>query len=196
MNLRLLLLSQDPAFARLLTSQLEPAGFSCAAESGSEPFDAVLLDGAALPDPGLGPALRLVGPGEVCDGGDCLEKPVRLANLVSALRHLAERSRYGRKIAIGPWELDVQACLLSRGTESGQRLTGKEAEILAHLAESGRPVGRDELLETVWGYGDGISTHTLETHIYRLRQKIEEDPAQPKYLLTLDGGYLLNKASS
>lgn len=191
MSLRLLLLSQDPVFFKALSQQLVPQGFECAQEGQN--FDAVLLDGAAIPDPCQGPALRLIGPGEETDEA-CLTKPVRLAQLVTRLRQLAERFRGKRRLGIGDWELDAQTGLLIRGRES-QKLTGKEAAILIELFDSEGAVGREALLENIWGYGASISTHTLETHIYRLRQKIEADPADPKILLTLDGGYLLKKSS-
>ena len=72
------------------------------------------------------------------------------------------------------------------------RLTDKEASILKYLFRAGdRPVARDVLLNEVWGYNAGVTTHTLETHIYRLRQKIEKDPAQAAILITDRGGYRL-----
>lgn len=191
MSLRLLLLSPDPAFFKALSQQLTPQGFDCA-EEGPD-FDAVLLDGAQMPDPGLGPVLRLIGPQEETDE-ECLTKPVRLAQLVSRLRRLADRFQSRRRRQIGDWDLDAQTSQLIRGGES-QKLTGKEAAILIELFEADGAVGRDALLENIWGYGANISTHTLETHIYRLRQKIEADPGEPQVLLTLEGGYLLKKSS-
>ena len=72
------------------------------------------------------------------------------------------------------------------------RLTEKEVAILQYLfAANKRVVERDVLLNEVWGYNSGISTHTLETHIYRLRQKVEPNPSKPQFLITEEGGYLL-----
>ena len=73
------------------------------------------------------------------------------------------------------------------------RLTEKESAILKYLYRAGgRPVGRQVLLNEVWGYNSAVTTHTLETHIYRLRQKIEPDPANARLLLTEGGGYRLD----
>ena len=72
------------------------------------------------------------------------------------------------------------------------RLTEKETNILKYLYRAqGKPVARDELLSEVWGYNATVTTHTLETHIYRLRQKVEPDPAHARLLLTDAGGYRL-----
>jgi DNA-binding response OmpR family regulator len=73
------------------------------------------------------------------------------------------------------------------------RLTEKEAAILKFLYRAGtKPVGRQVLLNEVWGYNAAVTTHTLETHIYRLRQKIEPDPTSARLLLTEGGGYRLD----
>ena len=72
------------------------------------------------------------------------------------------------------------------------RLTEKETSILKFLYRSGdKPVSRDVLLHEVWGYNSGVTTHTLETHIYRLRQKIEKNPSNAELLITESGGYKL-----
>src|SRR2546425_9889205 len=72
------------------------------------------------------------------------------------------------------------------------RLTDKETAILRYLYRAGqRPVSRETLLQEVWGYNSEVTTHTLETHIYRLRQKVEKDAASPAILVTEAGGYKL-----
>ncbi|MGI9463859.1 MAG: winged helix-turn-helix domain-containing protein, partial [Aestuariivirgaceae bacterium] len=72
------------------------------------------------------------------------------------------------------------------------RLTEKETSILKYLYRAGeKVVGRDVLLHEVWGYNAGVTTHTLETHIYRLRQKIEREPSHAEILVTETGGYKL-----
>jgi DNA-binding winged helix-turn-helix (wHTH) protein len=76
------------------------------------------------------------------------------------------------------------------------RLTEKETSILRYLYRAGqRPVSRETLLQEVWGYNSGVTTHTLETHIYRLRQKIEKDAAAPAILVTESRGYKLHDRS-
>jgi len=71
-------------------------------------------------------------------------------------------------------------------------LTDKETAILKYLYRAGdRIVGRDVLLDEVWGYNANVTTHTLETHVYRLRQKIEPDPSSAQILVTEPGGYRL-----
>ena len=93
---------------------------------------------------------------------------------------------------IGPYTFKPAAKLLIDGKGAKIRLTEKETNILKYLYRAGeRPVTRDVLLSEVWGYNSGVTTHTLETHIYRLRQKIERDPSNARLLVTEDGGYRL-----
>jgi DNA-binding response OmpR family regulator len=76
------------------------------------------------------------------------------------------------------------------------RLTDKESNILKFLYRAGgKPVPRQILLNEVWGYNSAVTTHTLETHIYRLRQKIEPDPTNARLLLTEGGGYRLDASA-
>ena len=95
--------------------------------------------------------------------------------------------------AIGPYTFKPAAkLLLDNEKRKKVRLTEKETSILKYLFRAGdRAVSRDVLLNEVWGYNAGVTTHTLETHVYRLRQKIEPDPANARLLLTEQGGYKL-----
>jgi DNA-binding response OmpR family regulator len=89
----------------------------------------------------------------------------------------------------------VAKLLLDRAKNRRVRLTDKETAILKCLYQAGpQPVPRHVLLDKVWGYNSNVTTHTLETHIYRLRQKLEADPAEFGLLLTAPGGYHLNPA--
>src|SRR5712675_1725843 len=88
--------------------------------------------------------------------------------------------------------LTAAKMMVEKGGKKKIRLTDKEASILKYLFRAGdRPVARDILLNEVWGYNAGVTTHTLETHIYRLRQKIEKDPTSAVILITDRGGYRL-----
>ena len=125
---------------------------------------------------------------------DYITKPFRFGVLLARLRaHLRqhEQNEYA-SFKIGPYIFrpgTKQLC----GMEGRKiRLTEKEAAILKYLYRSGKqPVAREILLHEIWGYRPNISTHTLETHIYRLRQKIEADPSESSMLLTVPGGYKL-----
>ena len=98
----------------------------------------------------------------------------------------------GAVFKLGAYEFRPAGKLLIDPQGKKIRLTEKETNILKYLYRAGeKPVSREELLAEVWGYNAGVTTHTLETHVYRLRQKIESDPAQAKLLLTEAGGYKL-----
>jgi DNA-binding response OmpR family regulator len=97
--------------------------------------------------------------------------------------------------AIGPHLFTPAARILRRrGAEIA--LTEKECDILLALYDAGgKAVSRQDLLDQVWGYASTVETHTLETHIYRLRQKLEEDAANPVLLVTREDGYALDPAA-
>lgn len=100
-------------------------------------------------------------------------KPIRLGHLMGRLRfyiEIAPKLR-SKPIIIGPYTLESQQRRLMQGEEI-IRLTEKETTLLEYLAQSANPVGREELLASVWGYDARIDTHTLETHIYQLRRKL------------------------
>ncbi len=126
---------------------------------------------------------------------DYIAKPFRLGVLIARLRaQLRQFEQTDAAIfAIGPYSFRPAAkLLLDEKANRKIRLTEKETAILKHLYRSGDlVVGRDTLLGEVWGYNAGVTTHTLETHVYRLRQKIERDPSNAEILVTEPGGYRL-----
>jgi DNA-binding response OmpR family regulator len=124
---------------------------------------------------------------------DYISKPFRFAVLMARVHaHLRSHEQSEDAIyRIGHYTFRPSAKLLLDGDGKKIRLTEKETNILKFLYRSGRTVARDTLLHEVWGYNPSVTTHTLETHIYRLRQKIEENPGQAQILVTESGGYRL-----
>ncbi len=127
---------------------------------------------------------------------DYVTKPFRMAVLLARVRaHLRQHNQSDDAIfSVGPYKFQPAAKMLVVG--DGQRkirLTEKETAILKYLYRVGnKTVTRETLLGEVWGYNAAVTTHTLETHIYRLRQKIEPEPSEAKLLVTEPGGYRLN----
>ena len=125
---------------------------------------------------------------------DYVTKPFRFAVLLARMRaHLrSHESSDDASFRIGPYTFQPGAKQLLTDKGGKLRLTEKETAILRFLYRAGQTVvGRDVLLKEVWGYNAAVTTHTLETHIYRLRQKIESDPARAMLLVTEAGGYKL-----
>ena len=125
---------------------------------------------------------------------DYVTKPFRFAVLLARIRaHLRSHEQSEDAVFhLGPYEFRPAGKLLLDQKGKKIRRTEKETSILKYLYRQGeKAVPREELLSEVWGYNAGVTTHTLETHIYRLRQKIEPEPASAKLLLTEAGGYRL-----
>ena len=116
--------------------------------------------------------------------------PVLLARIRAQLR--THEQSEDAVFQLGPYTFKPAMKLLVDENEKKIRLTEKETNILKYLYRSqDGVVPRDVLLHEVWGYNAGVTTHTLETHIYRLRQKIEPDPSNARLLVTESGGYKL-----
>ena len=182
----------------------------------NEYFDAILLD-VGLPDMDgrevcrlmrrngvKSPIIMLTGSDAEADtilgleagANDYVTKPFRLGVLPARLRAQMRKHEQSEDavFTIGRYSFRPAAKLLLDG-ESGKkvRLTEKETAILKFLFRAGdKVVSRDVLLNEVWGYNTGVTTHTLETHVYRLRQKIEQDPSNAEILVTEPGGYRLH----
>jgi DNA-binding response OmpR family regulator len=125
---------------------------------------------------------------------DYVTKPYKFAVLLARIRAQLRSHEHseGAVFRLGSYEFRPAAKMLIDQHQKKIRLTEKETNILKYLYRAGeKPVSREELLAEVWGYNAGVTTHTLETHVYRLRQKIEIDPANAKLLLTEAGGYKL-----
>jgi DNA-binding response OmpR family regulator len=177
-------------------------------------FDAVILD-IGLPD-GDGrdycarlrrqghsmPIIMLTGAIEETDvvrgldsgAGDYVAKPFRAAELLARLR--AQLRIFDRSeqvvFPVGPYTFRPAKKMLHDSAKNRRiRLTDKETAVLKYLYRSEAAVNRQILMHEVWGYNSTVTTHTLETHIYRLRQKIEADPTNPSLLVTEGGGYRL-----
>ena len=125
---------------------------------------------------------------------DYVTKPFKLTVLLARIRAQLRSHEHseGAVFHLGHYEFRPSAKLLVDAAQKKIRLTEKETNILKYLYRAGeKPISREELLAEVWGYNAGVTTHTLETHVYRLRQKIEPDPSNAKLLLTEAGGYRL-----
>jgi DNA-binding response OmpR family regulator len=219
---RIVLAMADAQEGAVLAERLAGGGFDVSAVPGVVTLlpalaqaEALVLDARlARPDaPALCATLRRAGHGlpilVLNDGSDglvvrCLDagandvvaRPVRTlelgARLRAQLRHHAARP--GGALPIGPYLFRPgQRELEEGGTGRVIRLTGTEAAMLRFLHRAGGSVvSRQVLLHEVWGYREGVTTHTVETHIYRLRRKIEPDPQRRRLILCEDSGYRLD----
>ena len=180
----------------------------------ANPPDVIIMD-VGLPDMDGREAVKIIrkdgfkGPiimltGQVTDtdavlglesgANDYVNKPFRFAVLLARIRaHLRQHEATGdASFQIGQYLFKPSAKQLVTDKGNKLRLTEKETAILRHLYRAGsQVVTREILLREVWGYNSNVTTHTLETHIYRLRQKIERDPSNSQLLVTESGGYKL-----
>jgi len=190
------------------------SGARCVALTKGDQVDMILMD-VGLPDIDgreavkivrkngfKGPIIMLTGHTSEADtvlglesgANDYVTKPFKFAVLLARIRaHLRQHEASEDAVfSIGPYTFRPSSKLLVSAKGSKLRLTEKETAILRYLYRAGQKVvTRDVLLQEVWGYNANVTTHTLETHIYRLRQKIEADPAHARLLVTEAGGYKL-----
>jgi DNA-binding response OmpR family regulator len=201
--------SSDAAVRRSLGEQLLAKGYrlaDCAAAA-----DLLLVEAAVAVDDGADVAAALcadfrrqgcVQPilllglsaeqARAAGADDGLAKPFRFGDLLKCL----EQVSLGGVMPMGKFRLDANARELADDQGRTLRLTEKEAAILLYLARAGdTAVGRDELLGEVWGYAENATTHTVETHIYRLRRKLTENGGG-ELLRTEAGGYRLDQSKS
>ncbi|OYQ35932.1 hypothetical protein CHU95_06650 [Niveispirillum lacus] len=216
---RILLIDMDDILRRTLAEQLSAqdglrpfpvaSGEEALAHLAMHGADAALLD-ATLAAQGLIPALRAgglsgplllllpVGMGVPIGGDDHLTKPIRLGTLLTRLKALLNQTDTQSAsagmddiLSLGPYRFLPAAKRLETLDGTRIRLTEKETQILNHLCRRGGTAPREDILDGVWGYGAGINTHTLETHIYRLRRKLAA--GQP-LVMRIEGGYRLATA--
>ncbi|MEK1887854.1 MAG: response regulator transcription factor [Phyllobacterium sp.] len=125
---------------------------------------------------------------------DYVTKPFRFAVLLARIRAQLRQHEQSEDatFVVGPYTFKPGQKMLIDAKGGKIRLTEKEVAIIKYLYRAGgKVITRDVLLEEVWGYNSGVTTHTLETHVYRLRQKIEHDPSNSTILVTESGGYKL-----
>ena len=204
---RILLAESDAVLRASLAEQLQHEGYEVvaarngedaahAAGAGHFAFAIIGLengDGVAadLRAAGLASPVLLLGAGSTTQ--ESLAKPFRFSALLARLHALSTHHAGSGDAAvrIGPYSFHPSAKLLQAGQRK-VRLTEKETNILKYLYRQGpKTITREVLLKEVWGYNNRVTTHTLETHIYRLRQKIERDPSNARLLVTEEGGYRL-----
>jgi len=209
---RILLVDGDPVLRGTLAEQLAREGFDDIAPAGdfaqargalAQPcafaiIDQNLPDGSGedlareLRQGGFSAPILLLADGAASDIiGDRIAKPFRFSALLDWLNGHRRAANNRNPIAIGPYLLQPGAKLLTDSTQRKIRLTEKETNILTFLHAAARTVPREILLHEVWGYNPSVTTHTLETHIYRLRRKIEKNPGKAQILITEIGGYRL-----
>jgi len=139
-----------------------------------------------------GPLIGLGFSGE--ELSEQINLPVKASFLVQRIKAQIRnfQSRSDQFLSVGSYKLYPASRLLLSAKGDELKLTDKEVEILRYLHRArGAIISRDELLANIWGYHESVTTHTIETHIYRLRQKIETNNDEASLLITESGGYRL-----
>ena len=121
-----------------------------------------------------------------------IEKPLKIKHLIKKISTILAKISNSNEITheIGPFVFFPLRKVIMLGEETKVELTEKEVDILKCLISSDEEtVDRDVLLQQVWNYSSDVTTHTLETHIYRLRQKLEIDTSIPRLIISKGGGF-------
>ncbi|HSD35514.1 MAG TPA: response regulator transcription factor [Alphaproteobacteria bacterium] len=213
-TLRQSLAEQLARLEEFLTEEAD-TGEAALARAKNGQYDAVLLD-VGLPDMDgrevcrlmrragfAAPVIMLTGADSDSDtvlgleagANDYVTKPFRFNVLLARLRAQLRQHEQSEEAVfiIGPYTFrPSQKLLVEEAARKKIHLTEKETAILKYpYRTGGQVVGREKLLGEVWGFNAAVTTHTLETHVYRLRQKIEKDPSRAEILVTEAGGYRL-----
>lgn len=195
-------LSPRPLLQALLKDVFDLLGvdsdFVDALPEDIESYDLIITDSAQLLTQLESQSVFLISNDENIQKNDAqrvFKAPVRVGNLCDEVLYFLKQKKIThdlKPISLGDAVLHPSESVLEQ-RQGKVKLTDKELSILLRLAEQyPKKIVRNDLLDHVWGYAEGVETHTLETHIYRLRQKIEIDPANPQFLMTDDEGYFLD----
>ena len=129
------------------------------------------------------------------DNHHFIEKPFRIQHLIKKIDFVLAKISGSTDVThrIGPFVFFPEKKIITFNDQTDIELTEKEVGILKCLLSSGEEIAdKDEILKQVWNYNPGVTTHTLETHIYRLRQKLEISPSTPRIIVSESGGFKLN----
>jgi len=200
---KIALIERDAVLRAALVEQLQLTGeFECVEHADAETAlvllevpvpDAAETACSALRGKGVRAPIILLGDTQNEMVEDSVPKPFRFSTLMRAIRaQLRQSEKSDDGVKLGAVEFWPSEKTLVDGLGERVRLTEKETAMLKYLLRSrGNMVGREELLAQVWGYNSGVTTHTLETHVYRLRQKLGQDENGEEILVTEAGGYRL-----
>ena len=194
MDTQIYIIDEDSYSAALVKNFLVAKQVDFAQVIDSKSFSALKVDLAAVFVLWIGEVEKADFDRFFLKDADVFKRPVRFGAVLDrleGLRRKADRGEGENIIQIAGYELDRVLNILRRG---GQDISLKDKEraiLLVLKGRGGQAVDRDTLLSEVWGHRSDLETHTVETHIYRLRQKIESDPATPQILITDGEGYRL-----
>lgn len=202
----LLMISQDDWFKEDMCRQISLYAPDYTCDENTCP-DIIILNGFREKLSGLKnkyphtPVIICLEPEEDCPRETArikyVQKPIRLNEFLNKLIASISiiRKTDAGKLRFGKYELrPLQKEIFNFETKRLVKLTEKEVSVIQYLYKiKNRMIGKEELLKQVWGYHPDVTTHTIETHIYRLRQKVEQNLPESQIITTVDGGYMLKR---